>query len=197
LANEQILLISCGGNHTLALNKNGEVFAWGDNSYGQIGVKIDSYILIPLKVNGFKEKVKYISCGSAHPMALTKSGHVFIWGHIGIAIKNLENLMEPKLIEMNDVFICKISCGFAHSLMLSTDGDIYTIGFNNYGQLGIGDRKDKWSPIKLEIQNNFVDIGSTHFENICVGSEWDLLLLGSCWRQRYSLTSEVRIQINS
>jgi alpha-tubulin suppressor-like RCC1 family protein len=51
--------------------------------------------------------------------------------------------MKPRLIELNDVHICKISCGSAHSLMLSSDGDIYTIGFNNYGQLGIGDRKER------------------------------------------------------
>jgi tRNA A-37 threonylcarbamoyl transferase component Bud32 len=183
LINGQIILISCGSYHSLALNKNGEVYAWGDNSYGQICGLLKNNTLIPIKVNGFsEEKVIYISCGSAHSVALTKSGYVFTWGRRwghsgGNKFKNLEDLMKPRLIELNDVHIYKISCGSAHSLMLSSDGDIYTIGFNNYGQLGIGNRKNKWNPIKLEVQNNFIDIASTPFEN----TSYALAVNGICY----------------
>jgi len=33
-----LVKLTCGCNHTLALTNKGEIYAWGDNNYGQIGV---------------------------------------------------------------------------------------------------------------------------------------------------------------
>ena len=39
--------------------------------------------------------------------------------------------------------------GQYHSALLSTDGDLYTFGFNDYGQLGHGHDQDLFSPTKI------------------------------------------------
>jgi alpha-tubulin suppressor-like RCC1 family protein len=56
------------------LTRSGEVYAWGDNSKGRIGSGYDENQLIPIKSIDFsEEKVKMISCGLEHSMALMES----------------------------------------------------------------------------------------------------------------------------
>ena len=69
-------------DHTIVLTNSGEVYSWGWNNWGQIGIGSDENVVsVPQQLNGFNgEKVKAISCGSYHSLALTESGHVFSWG---------------------------------------------------------------------------------------------------------------------
>jgi alpha-tubulin suppressor-like RCC1 family protein len=94
LNNEFVIDISCGFGHTLVLTSCGEVYAWGENSFGQIGNGCNDNQLIPIKVKGFNnEKVVMISCGYYHSMAITEYGHVYSWGfnevgQLGVRKKN-------------------------------------------------------------------------------------------------------------
>jgi alpha-tubulin suppressor-like RCC1 family protein len=82
LNNEFVIDISCGHFHSLLLTNCGEVYAWGRNSWGQIGNGCNDHQLIPIKVKGFNnERVVMISCGAYHSMALTECGHVYSWGY--------------------------------------------------------------------------------------------------------------------
>jgi hypothetical protein len=157
LSDKQIIDICCGHNFSVMLTNSGEVYGWGWNEFGQIGNKSSFYESIPIKVNGFKEKVIMISCGGLHSMALTESGRVFSWGrndcgHLGH--NNQNNSNEPTIVSLSyEIRIEKISCGFRHSLLLSQNGDIYWFGNNVYeGQI---------TPKKLKInENQFIDIAS-------------------------------------
>ena len=52
-------------SHTIVLTISGEVYSWGWNDWGQIGIgSDDKEVLVPQQLNGFnEEKVKAISCG--------------------------------------------------------------------------------------------------------------------------------------
>jgi alpha-tubulin suppressor-like RCC1 family protein len=55
-----------------------QIFAWGDNSTGKLGVDTRSEkIHTPMPVVGLKESVKSISCGADHTLCLTNSGRVY------------------------------------------------------------------------------------------------------------------------
>ena len=135
LLNENID-ISCGSYHTLVLTLNGEVYAWGGNYLGQIGnglQDLNGRALKPFKVDAFHgEKIKSISCGSSHSMALTENGRVFSWGSnfFGkLGIENEEKVTDnynvPKIIKLNDgINIDRINCGKNHSLLLSREKDV-------------------------------------------------------------------------
>jgi RCC1 and BTB domain-containing protein len=131
----EIKIIKCGANHTLVLTSNGEVYAWGKNSDGEIGNGCYKDQLTPIKLNDFNdEKVVMISCGGWHSMALTESGRVFSWGYNSIGQLRQGNTINsniPELIEMKEIKIIKISCGLRHSLLLSNNGNIYTFGDND------------------------------------------------------------------
>lgn len=75
-----IIQVACGDSHTLALDEEGTVFAFGQNSYGQLGSGIDwDDYLEPLKLK-FPEKIDYIACGNSSSAAITESGVLYTWG---------------------------------------------------------------------------------------------------------------------
>ena len=73
-----IVQIVCGSHHTLALNEWGQVFAWGSNSHGQLGLNIPDQInQSPKMIKSLATKqVIQIACGQNHSMALTNGIHI-------------------------------------------------------------------------------------------------------------------------
>jgi len=131
LSEKQIIDICCGEYHTIVLTISGEVYSWGNNESGQIGIgSDDKCVSVPTLLNAFNgEKVKAISCGSIHSLALTESGRVFSWGsnnykQLGVSDNSIKVSNKPILIKMNEIIIEKISCGLDHNLLLSREGDI-------------------------------------------------------------------------
>ncbi|MCI5604895.1 MAG: hypothetical protein MR413_04525, partial [Clostridia bacterium] len=89
-------MIVSGDNHTLALMSDGTVWAWGANTYGQLGNGIRSNeksqpssgneerndFIYPIKVNIPADVViKSVAAGKRHSLALTTDGNVYIWGY--------------------------------------------------------------------------------------------------------------------
>lgn len=75
--------VACGGKHTLALSANSEVFAWGNNEFGQLGLAADEFesFHTPREVFYFKEKiVSWLAAGSNHSLALNIEGYCYTWG---------------------------------------------------------------------------------------------------------------------
>ena len=83
-----ITAISAGAGHNMALDSNGYVWTWGENSFGQLGVDEDEdYIAkYPVKVHGgqmgtqYLENITAISAGYGFCLALDTDGVVWVWG---------------------------------------------------------------------------------------------------------------------
>ncbi|MDZ7814468.1 MAG: hypothetical protein U5N86_00225 [Planctomycetota bacterium] len=81
-----VLAISAGGTHNLALCEDGSLWAWGENDDGQIGNgkggEKDSKELLPVRVwkpQGMGNVVAF-SAGGAHNLALCEDGSLWAWG---------------------------------------------------------------------------------------------------------------------
>ena len=78
--------ISAGSDHSLALQSNGTVSAWGHNLFGQLGVNNDdedrnTYALVSgVDGNGYLNNAMAIAGGGCHSVALTSDGKVLTWG---------------------------------------------------------------------------------------------------------------------
>ncbi|XP_027327262.2 RCC1 and BTB domain-containing protein 1 isoform X4 [Anas platyrhynchos] len=101
-----ILQIVCGYAHTLALSDEGLLYAWGANTYGQLGTGNKSNQLSPLQIMMEKERVVEIAaCHSAHiSAARTQSGQVYMWGQC-----RGQSVVLPHLTHFSctdDVFAC-------------------------------------------------------------------------------------------
>lgn len=78
---EHIIKISSGINFTMALDDEGKVYVWGNNTYGQLGngglKNSDEPILVESLI---KEKIVDISTGDNYSGVVTEKGDVYTWG---------------------------------------------------------------------------------------------------------------------
>jgi hypothetical protein len=155
--------ICCGDYHTLALTADGEIYSWGLNDAGQIGNGENSGCQPePKKIEYLAElKIKAISCGLRHSMALTEDGHVFSCGENTFGQSGHVEDISNKFKQIDLKNIQKISCGITLSLLLTTEGDIYVCGTYDL------EKKEIRSPEKLIFHEKFVDIKTIFNKNIC------------------------------
>jgi alpha-tubulin suppressor-like RCC1 family protein len=158
LSTKCIVDVCCGDWHSLALTSTGEVYAWGDNQFGQIGNGSSKTMeSVPAKLIFQGHSIIAISCGSLHSMALTENGFVFAWGFNNygqLGVGNTLNMSKPKLIEMNLSFK-KVCCGQKHSLLLTTDGFLYV-----FGKTYLSYRGSKKVPMNISYSEKFTEIAS-------------------------------------
>uniref|UniRef100_A0A672ZPH7 RCC1 and BTB domain-containing protein 2-like n=2 Tax=Sphaeramia orbicularis TaxID=375764 RepID=A0A672ZPH7_9TELE len=119
-----IVQVACGYAHTLALTDEGLVYAWGANSYGQLGTGNKSNQALPTLINTEKERmVEVAACHTSHTSAAkTQSGQVLMWGQCrgqAVASPHLTHFSST-----DDVFACFATPAVTWHL-LSVDGDDY------------------------------------------------------------------------
>uniref|UniRef100_I3JE75 RCC1 and BTB domain containing protein 2 n=1 Tax=Oreochromis niloticus TaxID=8128 RepID=I3JE75_ORENI len=119
-----IVQVACGYAHTLALTDEGFVYAWGANSYGQLGTGNKSNQALPTPINTDKERiVEVAACHTSHTSAAkTQSGQVLMWGQCrgqAVASPHLTHFSST-----DDVFACFATPAVTWHL-LSVDGDDY------------------------------------------------------------------------
>ncbi|XP_036392263.1 RCC1 and BTB domain-containing protein 2 isoform X1 [Megalops cyprinoides] len=119
-----IVQIACGYAHTLALTDEGFLYAWGANSYGQLGTGNKSNQAVPVLVSMDKERlVEVAACHTSHTSAAkTQSGQVLMWGQCrgqAVATPHLTHFAST-----DDVFACFATPAVTWHL-LTVDGDDY------------------------------------------------------------------------
>ncbi|KAM0950937.1 putative non-specific serine/threonine protein kinase [Dioscorea sansibarensis] len=137
--------IACGGAHTLFLTESGRVYASGLNKFGQLGINSGtSYVLEPVEVFGFSEKVVEISAGYHHSSAITEDGKLFTWGNnscgqLGLG-KRADNVVStPTWIDcLADIKVSKVALGSEHSIAITDEGKVLSWGAGGSGRLGHG-----------------------------------------------------------
>ncbi|XP_078065235.1 putative E3 ubiquitin-protein ligase HERC4 isoform X2 [Mustelus asterias] len=138
-----IVQVTCGCYHSLALSKDGAIYSWGQNSYGQLGLGEGVYSqLQPKRVISLTGiPVAQIAAGGRHSFALSFSGAVFSWGknsHGQLGLKDTEDKASPcRVHQMKRLNVTYISCGNQHTAVLTKDGRVFTCGDGSAGQLGL------------------------------------------------------------
>jgi len=133
--------VSCGNGFTMCVDFEGNLWSFGDDQYGQLGIgdSQKEYQCSPQKIKEIPP-VKSVSCGGGHAVILDQEG--FVWsvgwngsGELGIGNRFSQN----KPIKINNLTsISEISSGSDHTMALDSDGQVWSFGYNYYGQLGHG-----------------------------------------------------------
>ncbi|MBV8465521.1 MAG: hypothetical protein JO218_06220, partial [Burkholderiales bacterium] len=125
-----------GRNHSVALQTDGSVWAWGQNDYGQLGDGTYTGRSVPEKVAGLSGVVA-IAAGDAHSVAETSDGKVWAWGYNedGELGNNDDSSVATPVQVVNIPAVSAIKAGSSHTVALS-NGVVWTWGDNSYGQLG-------------------------------------------------------------
>lgn len=151
--------ISCGGNHTAVITKDGSLYTWGANDYGQLGNGKNIDVHIPQKIMPEK-KFEAVSCYSYNTAAITTDGSLYVWGensHGQIGDNSTISSNVPKQIMPNTKFK-EVSCGKNYTAAITTDGRLYTWGANSFGALGDGTTVERHSPKIIMPEIKFVSI---------------------------------------
>ncbi|KAK6154240.1 hypothetical protein DH2020_008488 [Rehmannia glutinosa] len=131
LLGHEIVKVSLGWGHALALTKDGKLFGWGYYADGRLGKIGKSLEASPL--DSIAGKVK--SSGENSNLMIETAEQLVLE-----AIekeKDMPIIWEPTLIEeLCDVEVVDVACGLDHSLILCSDGTLLSGGSNVYGQLG-------------------------------------------------------------
>lgn len=81
VADQMIVQVICGGNHTMAVNSEGRLFSWGQGHWGQTGLGNTQDELIPKQVYALEgAQVIRASAGARHSIAITDGGIIYGWG---------------------------------------------------------------------------------------------------------------------
>ncbi|XP_053175956.1 uncharacterized protein LOC128359488 [Scomber japonicus] len=142
LCNIPVSQVACGSQHSVALTKDGQVYTWGQDFRGQLGLgrrklggdspqHLRSLSSIPLV---------QIAAGGEQSFALSVSGGVFSWGRNDCGQLGLGDTTDrhtPTPVHSLDMKkTIHISCGKDHTAILTKDGIVFTFGSSQYGQLG-------------------------------------------------------------
>ncbi|GAA3448198.1 PASTA domain-containing protein [Dactylosporangium matsuzakiense] len=151
LGAQLVAQISAGGSFSLALDKLGRVWAWGDNSKGQLGGLSNIELREPVRT-GFTG-VKQVSAGFNHALALTADGGVWSWGdNTNGQLGDNSTAMRgtPQKVQGLSGTFTAVSAGASHSLALRSDGTVWAWGSNTQGELGDGSTTERHLPVLVQ-----------------------------------------------
>lgn len=163
---EELIALSYGSDHSLALSSTGRVFGWGFNLYGQLtntalGIEIqtptDITSAFPLTEG---ETIVSITTGYNSSAVLTSNGRVFTFGNNEDGqLGDGTNTYQPAPVDITSNFnlsegetIISITLGGNFSSALSSNGRVFTWGNNNEGQLGNGTNINSNLPVDITSQ---------------------------------------------
>ncbi|XP_010547681.1 PREDICTED: ultraviolet-B receptor UVR8 [Tarenaya hassleriana] len=155
LDEHQVVSVTCGADHTIAYSESQkEVYSWGWGDFGRLGHGNSSDLFTPQPIKALHGiRIKQIACEDSHCLAVTMEGEVQSWGRNQngqLGLGGTEDSLVPQKIQaFEGVRIKMVAAGAEHTAAVTEDGDLYGWGWGRYGNLGLGDRNDRWVPEKV------------------------------------------------
>jgi alpha-tubulin suppressor-like RCC1 family protein len=167
--------VTAGAWYSIALLKDGTVWAWGDGDRVGEAVNSSGAIQLPLQVRALAN-VRAVSTRYWHTLALREDGTVWGFGPenfsaLGPQLGNRAARQIPGLADVR-----QIAAGEQHSIALLADGTVRTWGSNSLGQLGVDTAgAARTAPQTVPI-TNVVAIAASSFASFALRSD------GTLWR---------------
>ena len=180
----QISASTYNGSFSLAVGSDGNAYAWGYNSLGQLGNGTFSDRNAPVRVKTPDRKAYpdlpadftylQVSAGGYYSLALGSDGNAYAWGNNGsgqlgdgtsssyqtapVRVKTPDRNTYPDLPA--DFTYLQVSAGASHSLALGSDGNVYAWGYNSDGLLGDGTSSSRHAPVRVKTpdRNTYPDL---------------------------------------
>lgn len=147
--------VAAGGNHALLLSTTGDVYAWGRNTSGQLGLGDQNPRAVPTKVTLPAAAVS-IAAGREFSVAALSDGRVYTWGLNGDGqLGNGSRFSSLTPVEVTGLAgVTAVAAGNSHVLALLGSGTVWAWGANFAGQLGNG----RFALSRVPVQGSAVDV---------------------------------------
>jgi alpha-tubulin suppressor-like RCC1 family protein len=168
----------------LAVKSDGSMWAWGMNSFGQMGNgTVSSIVPTPVMVSnsqpgGAVNNPVQVSCGYTYGLALLANGTVWTWGtgpfgELGNGTTG-HSYTPVQVLTLSN--ITAISSGWKHILALKSDGTVWAWGLNSHGELGDGTASNQSIPVQVTNLSNIVMVSGGDYNSIALRSD------GTVWK---------------
>lgn len=134
--------VAGGGMHSLALDADGHVWSWGNNTYGQLGIGSETDVHTSPATIARHRKVSAIAAGWAHSALLTAAGDLFTFGwglYHQLGHGSTQNTYEPRSVDALSGLdaacggpIVQIGCGNWHTACSYASVWIVSIVLSNH-----------------------------------------------------------------
>uniref|UniRef100_A0A7N6F9B4 HECT domain-containing protein n=1 Tax=Anabas testudineus TaxID=64144 RepID=A0A7N6F9B4_ANATE len=173
LDTQKITMVSSGRAHCVAINEQGQVFAWGAGEGGQLGLgTTETVVRIPRLLKRLCDhQISQVMCGNQHCIALSRDGQLFTWGQntsgqLGLGKGEPSKLFPHPLKSLAGIPLAQITAGGDHSFALSLSGAVFGWGKNRAGQLGLNDKQDRPVPCHIKFLRSqkvvYISCGDEH-----------------------------------
>jgi len=188
-AGSRVVMVSCGGVHTMAVTAVGHAGTCGYNKYGQLGVGDTANRLGFTRVDAGQlggARIVMAECGVYHSLVVSAEGGVWIFGagRFGrLGHNDEQDRLVPTLLAA-EVFkgskIVTVAAGGFHTMAVGVNGALWAWGQGFSGQLGLGDTNDRLVPTLVGAEEVF---GGSQVRTISCGGVHTLAVkeAGELW----------------
>eukprot|EP00775_Hariotina_reticulata_P012779 gene12779-12908_t len=171
-------VIACGSDFTSTITRRGQLLTWGLGSRGELGHELPASgeVTVPMRASlALRPNTRIVSvaCGAFHTLAIAETGTVWSCGRnqdgqlgnggfndavhllvpnqvIVLATPQKITCLEPANLKPYRR-VTSIASGAHHACAVTVSGAMLMFGRNNHGQLGTGDRLDRWAPVEVNM----------------------------------------------
>lgn len=187
-----VVAVSAGLEHSMAIRSDGSVWAWGRNANGQVGDGSGLERSSPVQVTGAAGSAT-VAGGGFHSLALKADGTLLSWGlnNYGQLGDNTQTTRLAPVPLASLASVVAVSAGVYHSLAVLSDGSVRSWGRNQRGQLGDNTNVDKPAPV--------VVTGLTGVAAVAGGQSHSLALKadGTVWTWGYNAVGQLGLGDNT
>eukprot|EP00250_Pteridium_aquilinum_P006360 c16303_g1_i1 orf=1286-4678(+) len=149
--------VACGSKHAALVNRQGEVFCWGEEAGGRLGHGINADVSQPRLVETLAcSNAESIACGDNHTCAVTLTGDLYTWGNGSQSFgllghgNDVSHWVPRRVTLPEGIRVATVACGPWHTAFITSVGQLFTFGDGTFGVLGHGDKTSLSFPKEVE-----------------------------------------------
>jgi len=176
--------VATGNRHTAAIKIDGTMWAWGRNTYGQLGDNTNGNDRsTPRQEFTSSTNWKQVSAGGKHIAAIKTDGTMWAWGRNTYGQlgdnTNGNDRSTPRQEFTSSTNWRQVAAGYRHTVAIKTDGTLWAWGRNSEGQLGDNTLVEKNTPIQVGTATNWKQVVGTQDRSIAIKTDGTLWTWGS------------------
>jgi alpha-tubulin suppressor-like RCC1 family protein len=153
--------VAAGDEFTVAVRRDGTLWAWGSNDWGQLGDGTFTARTSPEQI-GTATDWASVAAGYSHTVAIRSDGTLWAWGYNNdgqLGDGTTTNNTSPEQIGTATDW-ASVTAGHQHTVAIRSDGTLWAWGDNSLGQLGDGKAPSiSYVPEQIGTATNWAGLG--------------------------------------